>query len=512
MINSDFHIAPLSANDIQAMHANKKRARNAFIEAVRKNLNSDKNILTRDIGLIYDYFRRRGIHFKPRFLADIFNDCVTRNDVRDEIRSMYWGDKNAELIRFKPRYDSYLRKAKARREKLNMERILPSPRVYLPLPVSDKKSYARVKIESVLRMNYYKITDYRKGHATDDLDKQTFKIGKLLERAPSALKAFEHDYTRFPEKFCIVLSDDPDDIMRMSTGRAWRSCKKIDKAQNRDPIDDVAFDTMVAYLVKRSDPDICAPLARATIKSLVSRNWANHNVMYVADSFYGLDDDSFVEAVHALARDLTRMRCGVENPPGVYTKRKALVYEKEWNVFNTEDLETEQILKELSCNYEINEDGYFVTGSIDLSWMDLSVLPDLSRVIIQGNFLCNDNILSNLKGAPYKVEGDFVCSNNNLESLKGGPKVVTGTFNCSYNKLSNLKGGPKGTVFAYHCTDNKLLSLEGAPEIITDIFDIRRNSIRSRHHMPECGRGCLETHAFNMQMIRHPYRYGYKNE
>ena len=140
--------------------------------------------------------------------------------------------------------------------------------------------------------------------------------------------------------------------MRMSTGRAWWSCKKIDKAQNRDPIDDVAFDTMVAYLVKRSDPDIRAPLARATIKSLVSRNWANHNVMYVVDSVYGLEDDSFVEAVHALAKDLTRMRCGTDKPDGIYTKRKALDYQEEWNVFNTENLETEQILKELGCSYE----------------------------------------------------------------------------------------------------------------------------------------------------------------
>lgn len=54
-------------------------------------------------------------------------------------------------------------------------------------------------------------------------------------------------------------------------------------------------------------------------------------------------------------------------------------------------------------------------------------LPDLSNVIVKGNFKCSYNPLRSLKGSPKKVKGDFDCSYcTNLTSLEGAPEKSGG--------------------------------------------------------------------------------------
>ena len=71
--------------------------------------------------------------------------------------------------------------------------------------------------------------------------------------------------------------------------------------------------------------------------------------------------------------------------------------------------------------YDIRDltEGFVIEGDLDLSNMNLTKLPDLSKVIINGNFNCANNNLASLKGAPKEVRGSFYCYNNYLSNLKG---------------------------------------------------------------------------------------------
>ncbi|MBR4931917.1 MAG: hypothetical protein IKZ02_02695 [Alphaproteobacteria bacterium] len=70
-----------------------------------------------------------------------------------------------------------------------------------------------------------------------------------------------------------------------------------------------------------------------------------------------------------------------------------------------------------------NEEFIF-NGDIDLSHSNSTKLPDLSNVILEGN---------------------FNCSCNQLFSLKGTPKIIKGSFNCSFNKLNTLDCVPNAS-------------------------------------------------------------------
>ena len=65
--------------------------------------------------------------------------------------------------------------------------------------------------------------------------------------------------------------------------------------------------------------------------------------------------------------------------------------------------------------YDLNHlpDGFEITGSIDLSGRGLTELPDLSKVVVKGNFNCSGNHLTSLEGAPKGVRF-FNYSNNPL--------------------------------------------------------------------------------------------------
>ncbi len=89
---------------------------------------------------------------------------------------------------------------------------------------------------------------------------------------------------------------------------------------------------------------------------------------------------------------------------------------------------------------------------------------------IGGNFNCNLNQLTSLKGAPQEVH-DFRCSGNELTSLEGAPKTVHGIFDCSYNKLISLSGAPNYIAGTLDCCNNPdLHSLDGIGEVKGGIY------------------------------------------
>jgi len=110
-------------------------------------------------------------------------------------------------------------------------------------------------------------------------------------------------------------------------------------------------------------------------------------------------------------------------------------------------------------------------GNLSLSDLKLTKLPDiLKNVSVNGNFICYNNDLTSLEGAPKVVDGYFDCSVNSLTSLEGAPKTVGGDFYCSDNKLTSLEGASITVGGDFYCNNNKLTSLQGAPKSVGVIF------------------------------------------
>jgi hypothetical protein len=158
----------------------------------------------------------------------------------------------------------------------------------------------------------------------------------------------------------------------------------------------------------------------------------------------------------------------------------------------------------ISNNYTINPDGSIdVDGEFDnnvnfnpnrspstklrykpLNRHKLTKLP-IKFNKVGGNFICNDNELTTLEGAPKEVGGDFLCSRNELTSLEGGPESVGGDFICRNNQLTSLQGAPKKVGGDFYCSRNELTSLEGGPEIIHGDFYCSDNKITDFKGVPE---------------------------
>jgi hypothetical protein len=125
--------------------------------------------------------------------------------------------------------------------------------------------------------------------------------------------------------------------------------------------------------------------------------------------------------------------------------------------------ETEQVLRDAKAKYERRPDGTFmVTGALYLGNQGLTQLPDLSKVVVLGDFSCASNKLTSLKGAPATVLGYFFCQDNALTSLEHAPRSATG-FVCARNCLSTLQGAPEAVTIEFDARENPLTSLDHAP-------------------------------------------------
>lgn len=132
------------------------------------------------------------------------------------------------------------------------------------------------------------------------------------------------------------------------------------------------------------------------------------------------------------------------------------------------------------------DDGsILVPGDLDISARDLQTLPDLTRVIVGGDFACHENRLTSLKGAPRKVCGGFYCGINKLTSLEGAPEEVPGAFLCQGNLLTSLEQGPKKVGGQYNCSNNRLASLQGAPTALNGNLTAHNNKLKSLVGAPE---------------------------
>ena len=142
-------------------------------------------------------------------------------------------------------------------------------------------------------------------------------------------------------------------------------------------------------------------------------------------------------------------------------------------------------VEEINQVLKILPDGYKLDCDVDLRGIDLTKLPDFSRVVINGDFYCHCNQLKTLEGAPREVGGTFDCRINQLISLEGAPSKVGGDFYCGRNKLTSLNGAPRMVGKRFNCFRNKLKTLEGAPSIVGWDFDCLNNPLENYNGKPD---------------------------
>ena len=146
--------------------------------------------------------------------------------------------------------------------------------------------------------------------------------------------------------------------------------------------------------------------------------------------------------------------------------------------------EAEQALLDWDIDYTKRDDGVIIVeGDIHIPRKGLTKLPDLSKVIVKGDFWCHENKLTSLEGCPAFIGKSFCCSNNQLTSLKGAPVTVNGSFACAENQLTSLEGAPSSVGTGLFCNDNQLTSLAGAP--VTAFYWCKNNKLTSLEDTPK---------------------------
>ncbi len=135
--------------------------------------------------------------------------------------------------------------------------------------------------------------------------------------------------------------------------------------------------------------------------------------------------------------------------------------------------EAEQKLTEWGVKYKKKNDGTIIVRELDISGKKLTRLPDLSNVIVRGDFICQNNQLTSLVGSPKSIGRGFYCDCNKLTSLIGGPQTVAGYMLCNSNPLTSLAGAPQtfarlssnlGDFYARSAIPAGLLTLPNTPK------------------------------------------------
>jgi len=126
-----------------------------------------------------------------------------------------------------------------------------------------------------------------------------------------------------------------------------------------------------------------------------------------------------------------------------------------------------------------------VVGSFYCSEQGLTDLKGVKFGDVSGDFVCYNNRLTTLGGAPQTVGAGFYCDDNELTSLEGAPQTVGGSFNCYDNRLTTLEGAPQTVGWSFNCRNNELTSLVGAPQSVDGDFNCRHNHLTSLEGAPQ---------------------------
>lgn len=154
-----------------------------------------------------------------------------------------------------------------------------------------------------------------------------------------------------------------------------------------------------------------------------------------------------------------------------FNKNRIDNYQREYIEFNIEKFGIK--------NYIIDDDlNVNVKGDVDISGRGLIKIP-IKFNIIDGDFNCSNNKLTNLVNSPMTVNGIFDCSNNNIYTLIGGPRFIDMAYDCSNNLLEDLDGYPDICVNVFDCSNNYIKTLIHLPKILNvKYFDVSNNKLK----------------------------------
>ena len=93
---------------------------------------------------------------------------------------------------------------------------------------------------------------------------------------------------------------------------------------------------------------------------------------------------------------------------------------------------------------------------IDISYKNLSILPDLSRFTCLQKLDCSQNQLTRLDNLPSTLQ-ELDCSGNQIIQLNNLPRLLQ-LLKCEFNQLTNLDNLPY-SLHKLNCSWNNLTQL-----------------------------------------------------
>ncbi len=229
-----------------------------------------------------------------------------------------------------------------------------------------------------------------------------------------------------------------------------------------------------------------------------SYRWYNHHIKTLASAY----DDMFWMSKNyfTLQKKLSILSQDKFEKIGVLSDLyKGIVFSRNEQLYFVDNDGIVQNMQDLPDDTEI--------PAFCFKQFDLSHLPNISKLkingdirivggnleslvgcpqFVQGHVYVRSNKLKSLQGAPKYVGKSFHCDSNELVSLDGAPNIVNGDFTCRNNKLQNLIGGPTEVTGDYICTGgNKIKSLQGAPEEIGGFFSFDAENLKSLDGLPK---------------------------
>jgi hypothetical protein len=138
--------------------------------------------------------------------------------------------------------------------------------------------------------------------------------------------------------------------------------------------------------------------------------------------------------------------------------------------------QSEAELRSLGIKFSRRADGMLeVADKIDLTGKKLGKLPDLSNVVVLGDFSAGGNDLKDIVGAPAFVGGTATFAGNTIKSLAEGPQYVGVDFVVSSNNLNDLHGSPLYVGRDYEARQNLLTTLAGTQPGLNGVLSLKGN-------------------------------------
>lgn len=384
-------------------------------------------------------------------------------------------------------------------------------RVYIPL-IKDTSNYISTthkKIYDFLSENNCELIDYVKGKAKFNSSKNETSIGKILKKLKNQelFDLFNSDEKRkslmVDDDLLVVISRHPYDIVGSDTDRNWTNCmtigsdksnkltslmKEFDELSNKDKSDannkklkeleekimshkkdgenikylihEVKEGSLISYLIKSSDKNINNPLGVLNIKPFESKS--GETILVTSSNMYGLKRNDFKKTVDSILENYFN-----KDVKSTIFKINPKVYKDEDKYFILKSGNIDEICNFLKIKkYIINDDNTVdVNGDVRIDDLNLREIP-INFGKVYGDFHCQNNKLTSLKGCPRYVSGDFNCFGNNLTSLEFSPIEVGGDFDCHLNNIITLFGCSKNIGGGLNCRENQIKTFKSAPDKI----------------------------------------------